>query len=271
MPMQKVNNIDLYYEEQGQGEPLVLISGYSADHTSWTHLVPAFSRKFRTIVLDNRGVGQTVAGEAPFTIEDMAADVAGLLEALGIEKAYVMGVSMGGRIAQALALNHPRRVKGLVLCSTAASGSPRSKFALNLLAEEYAKGHITYEFHMAMLQTWTFSERLFAHPEMIKRMLAGVSANRSRPAPENMLRQLQSGSKFDTTPRLGEIRAPTLVIHGGEDILFPVRCGRELAEGIPGARFVLLEGGAHGAYLEMADKFVPAVLGFLAELDARRG
>ena len=257
----------MYYEEQGRGYPLVLISGYTADHSSWAHLVPAFSKKYRTLVADNRGTGQTIIPDRPFTIDDMADDLAGLLAAREIEKAHFVGVSMGGRIAQALALRHPEKVKGLVLCSTGAAASPRSKFALNLLAEEYVKGRITYEFHMAMLQTWTFSERLYTHPEIVKRMLAGVAAG-SRPTPENMLRQLQSGYNFDTRDRLEEIKAPTLVLHGTEDIMFPVSYGRELANGIPGAKFVQLEGGAHGVYLEMADKFVPAVMGFLAEVDA---
>lgn len=271
MPIVKVNGIELNYEEYGTGEPLVLIGGYIADHTSWAHLVPLFSKKYRTIVMDNRGVGQTVIPEGPFTIEDMANDVVGLMDILGIDKAHMVGVSMGGRIAQAIALNHPGKVKRLVLCSTAARANDRSKFALRLLAEEYAKGNISYEFHMLMLQTWTLSDRLFANPEMLKTRFAQTAALRSRPTPANMVRQLDSGQNFDTRARLGEIKAPTLIIHGSDDILFPISCGKELASGIPGAKLFTLEGGAHGAYLEMADKLMPEVMSFLAGVDAKSG
>jgi 3-oxoadipate enol-lactonase len=270
MPMSKVNGIDLYYEVSGEGEPLVLISGYTADHTSWAHLVPVFSKKYRVIVMDNRGVGQTVAPDGPFTIEDMADDTAGLLDALGIAKAHVIGVSMGGRIAQSLALRHPEKIKGLVLCSTTARVPPRSRYILGLMAEELAKGNMTQELHGKLMLSWTFSDRMFENPEILKRMIVGVSSNRSRPTPENMLRQLGAGHSFDTRSKLSEIKVPTLVVHGDEDILFPLSYGQELAEGIPGAKLVVLHGGAHGAYIEMADKFLPAALGFLAQVDSNQ-
>jgi 3-oxoadipate enol-lactonase len=268
MPLVKVNGIEMYYESHGEGVPLLLISGYSADHTSWSPLVPAFSKKYRTIVMDNRGVGQTVVPDGPFTIEDMADDVAGLMNSLKIEKAHVMGVSMGGRIAQALVLRHPQKVKGLVLCSTTAHVPPRTRFFLLTLAEALAKGDIIYEFNDKMMLSWTFSDRAFASPETMKRMLSGIASDRARPKPADMLRQLHAGQGFDTRALLGQIKAPTIVIHGSDDILFPLSYGRELAAGIQGARLVVLDGAAHTAYLEAADKFVPTAMGFLASVDA---
>lgn len=268
MPVAKIRDIDMYYETNGEGEPLVLISGYSADHTSWAMHVPVFSKKYLTITMDNRGVGQTVIPEGPFTIDDMADDTAALLDALDIKKAHVIGVSMGGVIAQALALRHPDKVKGLVLCSTTAQVPPHSRFALGMMADALVKGNITNEIHDMMMLAWTFSDRMFASPDMMKRMLAGASSGRIRPSPENMVRQLKAGSQFDSTLRLGEIKTPTVVIHGNEDILFPISYGKELAGGIPGAKFIELQGAAHTAYIEAADRFVPAVMAFLAFADA---
>ncbi|HTY89640.1 MAG TPA: alpha/beta fold hydrolase [Methanocella sp.] len=268
MPMSKVRDVDIYYEASGGGEPLVLISGYTADHTSWAHLVPVFAKKYCTVVFDNRGVGQTVTPDGPFIIDDMADDTAALLDALDIKKAHVIGVSMGGRIAQALALRHPEKVKGLVLCSTTARVPPRSRFALGMMADALAKGNISHDFHDMMMLSWTLSDHVFGSPEMMKRMRVGASSERKRPLPANMVRQLQAGYQFDTRARLGEIKAPTLVIHGNEDILFPISYGKELADGIPGAKFVELKGAAHTAYMEAADRFVPAVLAFLAGVDA---
>lgn len=265
MTMVKVNGIDLYYEVQGEGEPLVLISGYTQDHTSWAAMLPVFSKKYRTIVLDNRGAGQTVTPDGPFTIEDMADDVSGLLDSLNIKKASVIGISLGGIIAQALAIRHPEKVKGLVLCSTGSRGSPRSRFVLGTLAEELAKGKIDREFYYKMVFPLLFSNNFFANPDMLKMVMSRTLASKVDPA--NILRQRQAINVIDLTALLGSIKAPTLVVHGNEDILFPISYGKELATGLANAKLVVLEGGSHMAYAEMADKVVPAVMGFLASVD----
>jgi pimeloyl-ACP methyl ester carboxylesterase len=198
----------------------------------------------------------------------MADDTAALLDALNIEKAHIVGVSMGGRIALALALRHPEKLKSLVLCSTTARVPSRSRYVLELMADVLAKGNISHDFHDMMMLGWTFSDRMFSNHDMMNRLRAGASAGRVRPLPANMVRQLQAGQNFDVSLRLGEIKMPTMVIHGNEDILFPISYGKELAAGIPGAKFVELQGAAHSAYLEAADRFVPAVMSFLAWVDA---
>ncbi len=265
MTIVTVNGIDLFYEALGDGEPLVLVSGYTQDHTSWATALPVFSKKYRTIVLDNRGSGQTVVPDRPFTIEDMADDISGLLDSLNIKKASVIGISLGGMIAQALAIRHPEKVKGLVLCSTGSRGSPRSKFVLGTLAEELAKGKIDHEFYYKMVFPLLFSNNFFANPDMLKMVMSRTLASKVDPA--NILRQRQAIDTVDLTTRLGSIKAATLVVHGNEDILFPISYGRELATGIPKAKLVALEGGNHMAYAEMADKVIPQVMGFLASVD----
>src|SRR5262245_22114978 len=118
MSTAKIGSLDIYYEEHGAGEPLLLIMGLAADSTAWMFQVPAFAEKYRTIVFDNRGVGRSSKPAGPYTIHEMADDAAGLLDALHVQRAHVVGVSMGGMIAQELELRHPERVHGLVLACT---------------------------------------------------------------------------------------------------------------------------------------------------------
>ena len=125
MPTINVNGLNMYYEEHGQGEPLLMIQGLSAHSLHWLMQTPVMAQHFRTIVFDNRGAGRTEAPEGPYTIRQMADDTAGLMDALQVERAHVVGISMGGIIAQELAINYPQKVNKLVLLSTI--GKPKSQ------------------------------------------------------------------------------------------------------------------------------------------------
>jgi pimeloyl-ACP methyl ester carboxylesterase len=138
MPFHRVNGIQIYFEEHGQGEPLLLIQGLGYPSGMWFLQIPALSRHFRTIVFDNRGVGKTDKPDEPYSVPLMASDAAGLLAALGIQKTHVVSVSLGGYIAQELALNHPDRVDRLVLMATSC-GSPRYMELTKALWDEIAK------------------------------------------------------------------------------------------------------------------------------------
>src|SRR5918997_4057970 len=123
MPKATVRGVGLYYEEHGRGEPLVLVPGFGAGLWIWHRQVPAFAERFRTIVFDPRGVARSHAPDAPFTMLDLAEDLAALLEGLKVERAHVLGASFGGFVAQEFALAHPRRTRSLVLCCTSYGGA----------------------------------------------------------------------------------------------------------------------------------------------------
>ena len=122
MPKVQVGNVALYYEEHGAGEPLLLVPGFGTGLWIWYRQVPAFAERFRTIVFDPRGVARTAAPDEPFTMRDLADDLAALLEELKVEKAHVLGASFGGFVAQEFALAHPERTRSLILCCTSYGG-----------------------------------------------------------------------------------------------------------------------------------------------------
>jgi pimeloyl-ACP methyl ester carboxylesterase len=127
MPKVQANGIEIFYVENGTGEPLLLIAGFACDHTNWSEMIPLLASRYRVIVFDNRGVGQSSAPDTPYSIRQMAEDAAGLLDAVGLRSVHVAGHSMGGQIAQELALAHPERVKTLMLLSSCARIDERGK------------------------------------------------------------------------------------------------------------------------------------------------
>jgi len=140
MPTVKVGDINMYYEIHGEGEPLLLTAGGGMGLAGWARQTPEFSEKYRVIVFDNRGAGRTDAPDTPYSIEMMADDTAGLLDALGIEKAHILGLSMGGMIAQEFALKYPQRVKSLILATTTASPYPWAKHIIDTWARMAQEG-----------------------------------------------------------------------------------------------------------------------------------
>ncbi|MDY6916888.1 MAG: alpha/beta fold hydrolase [Chloroflexota bacterium] len=262
MPTARVGDIDMYYEVHGEGRPLLMIPGLGADLTSWAFQVPEFSRRFRVITFDNRGAGRTDAPDEPYSLETMADDAAGLLDCLGIDRAHVLGLSMGGMIAQELAIKHPARVHALVLATTAAGPYPWATHVLRAtlrLAEEGASQEALTQLRVS----WLFTDRFFENPDLVQLAVDTMLANPHRQPVYAYARQFAAARQHDARERLGRIAAPTLVLVGRQDILLPVRLSEELAAGIPGAELVVLEGGGHGFLVEVADDFNRAVLEFL--------
>ncbi len=258
------NGARLYYEVYGEGEPLLLIMGLGANHLGWALHVPVYAEEFQVIVFDNRGVGQSSFPEdTEFTIPLLADDAAALLDALGIDIAHVYGVSLGGMIAQDLALRHPEMVRSLILGATTPGGAnavPAEPEALSALldlgdADNGAAG-------AGLLEVLFSPEYLTDHgSEWLERFQS--AADYPATPSETYTAQLLAGAGHDTYDRLPDIAAPTLVIHGTDDPLFPVDNGRTLAERIPGAELFLLEGARHGYLMERQADADAAVLEFL--------
>lgn len=231
MPTVKANDINMYYEVRGDGEPLVLIAGLGTDLTVYGRVISCLSKKFRVLAFDNRGVGRTDKPDIPYSIEMMADDTAALMNAAGFHKAHILGISMGGRIAMALTLQHPELVKSLVLTSTFARQRPDT----NKLP-------------------WQFT---------ILRRISIRRALRTYPQPEYAFqRQFQASRSYDCSARLGDIKVPALILHGRSDRTAPLELAEEMHAGIKGSKMQTFPGG-HIFFMMRPEQFCQAVIGFL--------
>ena len=261
----KSNGQELYYEIHGEGAPLVLIMGIGYDATLWgLHQVPALSQMYQVVVFDNRDVGRSSKATGPYSIADMADDVAGLMDGLQIKHAHVLGISMGGMIAQEFALRHPNRLDKLILTGTGAA-TGRAKFD-PISIWNFVKQHDTEGLTFAAQQfLWLFSTDFLRNHQAVDQTLAMLGSNPNPVSPEAYSRQASAYIQHDALDRVGNIKAATLVITGERDRLTPPWIGRELADAIPGARFHLVEGpgSSHVLPLERPEDFNKIVLSFL--------
>ena len=275
MSTARVGSLDLYYEEHGSGSPLLLIMGLAADSTAWMFQIPDFGKHYRTIAFDNRGVGRSAKPPGPYTIHEMADDAAGLLDALDIRRTHVVGVSMGGMIAQELALRHPERVQSLVLACTFpepdADVERQRRFSLQQFGGSVtSSGHMQIDlkavdpmqFLQLMLPT-VFNQEFIA-TQLPKLMQVFSGALQYGFSMEAILGQVAAVMNHRATDRLHQITAPTLVITGDADRLISPANSDLLAKHIPGAKLVKVPGGSHGFNFETPDLFNRAVLDFLA-------
>jgi pimeloyl-ACP methyl ester carboxylesterase len=275
MSTAQVNGIELHYEEHGSGEPLLLIMGLAADSLAWMFQLPAFSEHYRTIVFDNRGVGRSSKPAGPYTVEQMAEDAAGLLDHLRIDRAHVLGVSMGGMIAQELALRRPERVRSLVLACTYAKPDEGVERQLESSLALFggtrgADGEIQVD--VSKLDPMMFFQHLlpsvfnahFIMAELPKLMQVFAGALQFGFSMDAILAQVAATQTHDAADRLAKIAVPTLVLTGDADLLIPPQNSDLIASKIPGAKLVKIPGGSHGFNFETPELFNKAVLDFLS-------
>ncbi|MBM4462963.1 MAG: alpha/beta fold hydrolase [Chloroflexi bacterium] len=265
IPQVMVGDLNMYYEVHGHGEPLVLVAGLGSDLSEWALQTPEFSKKYSVVTFDNRGAGRTDAPDMPYSIRMMSGDTLGLMDVLGIDQAHVLGVSMGGYIAQELAIRHPGRVKSLILVSTSAGPYLIEAHVLTTWAAAAIRGISQKTFFQLMLP-FIFTDRLFEDPEMVQIAVNMIATPHSTTPAYALVRQLMACVEHDARGRLGRITAPALVLAGKDDILVPFSLSEELATSIPKAKLVVLYGGGHGFNTEIPDKFNQAVLEFLTEV-----
>ncbi len=261
MPKIKANGIELYYEIHGNGEPLVLIGGLGADIFLWFRQTPELCKHFKVIVFDNRGAGESDKPEVPYTMPMFAADTAGLLQALGISRAHVMGASLGGFIAQEFVLTYPEMVNRLVLAATSFGGphsvpTPKETFAAMLNRTGNPETDIRNSFKL-----FTTAEWQEAHPEIVNEYVQWRVAH-PQPVPAYQ-RQAAATMGFDFEGRVSQITAPTLIMHAENDRVVPVENARLLAGKIPNSKLVIFPKVGHAFNIELADEYNRTAIEFL--------
>ncbi|MFI5217750.1 MAG: alpha/beta fold hydrolase [Candidatus Limnocylindria bacterium] len=267
MPSISVQGRKVYYEVHGEagGVPLVLVMGMGGSCRGWLPLqVPDFSQKRRTLIFDHRGVGGSEDPGGPFSTRQMADDTAGLLDALSIERADVLGVFMGGMVAQELALGHPGRVDRLVLVGTYARPDATRRLLLQQW-RDLARSGASVETLVRERLLWTLQDETLEQQDLIDAMVEFFTRDGAPLTEDVFARQCEACLQHDAADRLRQIRQRTMVICGRQDALTPPKFHRELADEIPGAHLVTISHGAHLVMAESAESFNRAVLQFLGE------
>jgi len=260
MPKAVLGDIQMNFEVHGEGEPLVLITGLGGEISFWKKFVPILSKKHRVLILDNRGAGDTEYPSTLFTMHTMAEDIMNLLDHLEIERSHVLGWSMGGNVAQEIAINHPDRVGALVLMSTYARRPERSAFAIDTMIRSADEG-ASFDSLMEMMQSWCLPEDYFKRLALAKPAQRRANGNGKR-ALEGFRGQKLALDLFDSHERLSSILSPTLVMHGEEDIMVAPHFAVELQKRIKEAKLEWVPGAGH---IIPANKCCSQVLGFLAD------
>lgn len=241
------------WERHGGGPPLLLVHGLGYARWGWEPVVEPLARSFDVLLYDNRGIGASDAPPGPYAAAELAADAVQVLDEARVERAHVLGTSLGGMVAQELAVAAPERVDKLVLAATTPGGAgsfPMPERTVRLMAGRATLRQFV-ENALAPDPDPRIVERILRHREATAQPLAAWSA------------QAAAGAAFDALERIGAIAAPTLVLTGTEDAVVDPRNSRLLAERIPGARVELFEGGGHLFFWEQPERFVSVVTEFL--------
>lgn len=266
MPTTRVADLDIVWDVAGppDGKPVVMINGLGSPRSGWDLQVLALADRYRVISFDNRDVGETGPGHdaKPYAMEQFARDTAGLIEALELGPANVIGASMGGAIAQGLALSRPDLVKSLqIICSWS-----RTDPWLADLVEQWnviyaAMGNLAWSRNAWL---WVFTYRWYLDPENIATQIRNTESYPYPQTPPMFARQCDAVLSFDVLDRLSSIAVPTHVVAGAEDLLTPPRFSQQIAAAIPQSQLTILPAVGHGMFWEATDAFNAALLSFLA-------
>lgn len=257
------NGIDIYYEVQGEGEPLVLLPYLAADQACYAFQVAEYAKHFTCYTVDLRGAGQTDKPDGPYTTELFADDVAGFMTEAGIERAHVMGLSLGAATGIWLAAKHPDRVRSLSLHSAWAASDPYLRSVVGtwrIMAD--GLGDVT-ETVIKGIFPWCFTPRLYAQQPDYIDSLAEFVRGRPMPSVDAFMRQSEAVLEHDAADQLAAIEAPTLITFGQHDQVTSIRFADALAEGIRDSDLVVFEDCSHAPIYENVDAFNARTLGFL--------
>jgi 3-oxoadipate enol-lactonase len=260
MPYANNSGVKIYWEEQGQGDPVLLIMGLGYTLDMWYRTVPALSQHHRIITFDNRGVGRTDVPPGPYPIAAMAADAAAVMDSAGVTRAHVFGISMGGMIAQEFALQYPERTRSLILGCTSHGGPEAVLADAEVITTLMARGSMSVEEGIRSMIPFIYDastprERVEEDLEIRRRTF---------PTAEGYFAQVQGIFAWESRSRLSQLRVPTMVIHGESDRLIPPENGRRLARLIDGAKLVMIPSASHIFPTDQPDAAHQAIVDFLA-------
>ncbi len=265
MPTARVNSLDLFYQVQGnlQGPPVLFIAGLGGDHRSWERIAALLAGTYRCITFDNRDAGQSGRASSFYTIKDMAQDAAGLLHSLSVSQAHVVGYSMGGAIAQELALSFPTLVSRLALIATYTSGDPRGTAIFEGLGQ--LRKRLSREEYSRIVVPWLYTAQEYQTPGFVEEALRRALDDPLYQEQDAYERQSRATTTFYSQDRLHQIACPTLLVFGEEDIMTPLRFARRLNDGIHQSRLVVLAGAGHGLLHSRWTEVGSLIQGFLGE------
>ncbi len=259
----KMDDIHMYYELHGQGAtPIILIAGFTCDHTSWSEVLKPLAAHYKVLVFDNRGIGQTDAPNARYTIEMMADDTMRLSKKLGLQHPTIIGQSMGSGIAQTIAKKYGKEINKIILINTFDRLEKAPEMAFDFTGE-LQKLKMPIRYQVQSIAPWVFSSDYLSKPHQLENLVKLAEQN---PYPQSHVgyeRQLEALKLFDSKSWLNQIRTPTLIIAGEDDIIAPLSNAKDVQKKIGShAKLEVIPGG-HGSLVEQPQKVAEAILKFI--------
>ncbi|MDF1761252.1 MAG: alpha/beta fold hydrolase [Coxiellaceae bacterium] len=265
MSTANINGISMYYEVHGEGEPLVLVSGFSADHLSWREVVEPLSQHYQVVVFDNRGAGQTDVPDGEYTIEQLSDDVIALCQHLNIDQAHFIGNSMGGMITQMLGYRHPDHVKSLIISNSTVNRQNGFKYYLDAQLE-LLKAEAPISSVVKAICSWVYSYPYLSQGTNADDLVELATSNPYPFTLPGYIGQLAALNQFNSSDWLQHIKAPTLVVGGDLDIIFIPAMVKAIADSIPNAKYVEFESCGHLPAIEHPQQFVDTVKAFISSV-----
>ena len=258
----KIDDINMYYEVHGKGTPIILIAGFTCDHTFWAGVLNQLAANHQVLTFDNRGIGQTDSPNTPYSIEMMADDVMRLSKKLGLQDPIIIGQSMGSAIAQNIGKRYPDQIQKIVLINTFASLTKAAEMAFELTGE-LQRMNLPLRYRVQSIAPWVFSSDFLSQPNQLETLIRLAEQN---PYPQSLIgyeRQLNALKEFNSGDWLSEIKTPALVIAGEEDMIAPLAGAKEVQKKIGNNTQLDVIPGGHASPVEQPQKVADAILKFI--------
>lgn len=265
MPMINANNANLYYELHGSGKPVILIAGYTCDYSTWGLIIEEMSKHFQVLIFDNRAIGRTTDNNETLTAELMARDVMALAELLQLEHPHIVGQSMGGTIAQTIAIFFPDKIDSLCLLNTSAKWRHAMLYGLKSLLT-MRQNNLDFNMIFEATYPWLFGENFLKNNQTIEQFKKIILDNPYPQSVNDQARQFHALESFDVSAKLKNITSHTLIINGKQDLISLPEESHYLASQISQSRLIEFN-CAHGIMLEQPRELAETLIYFLLKTD----